>query len=114
MEPPLEAPGSPPGEDTAAPRRSRRPRSQGRLPSAPTGLERALHRKGWAHLPDGGAMPGKKPLEGVSDKEERMYEHIKESAQESGRYGKRAKEVAARRGPRNAPGTPPRACGPRR
>jgi len=41
-------------------------------------------------------MPGKKPLEGVSDKEERMYEHIKESAQESGRYGKRAKEVAAR------------------
>jgi hypothetical protein len=25
-----------------------------------------------------------------------MYEHIKESAQRSGRYGKRAKEVAAR------------------
>lgn len=25
-----------------------------------------------------------------------MYEHIKKSAQEEGRYGKRAKEVAAR------------------
>lgn len=41
-------------------------------------------------------MPGKKPLKGVGAKEERMYEHIKESAQKSGRYGKRAKEVAAR------------------
>lgn len=41
-------------------------------------------------------MPGKKPLRGVGSKEERMYEHIKESAQKSGRYGKRAKEVAAR------------------
>ncbi len=42
-------------------------------------------------------MPGKKgPLRGVGTKEERMYEHIKESAQRSGRYGKRAKEVAAR------------------
>jgi len=33
---------------------------------------------------------------GINKKEERMYEHIKESAQKSGRYGKRAKEVAAR------------------
>jgi hypothetical protein len=44
-------------------------------------------------------MPGKKkdkPLSGVSDKEERMYEHIKDSAKKSGRYGKRAEEVAAR------------------
>lgn len=41
-------------------------------------------------------MPGKKGLKGVSPKEERMYEHIKEEAQKSGRYGKRAKEVAAR------------------
>jgi hypothetical protein len=41
-------------------------------------------------------MPGRKPLKGVSEKEERMYEHIKESAQKSGRYGKRSKEVAAR------------------
>ncbi|MBX6315991.1 MAG: hypothetical protein IRY99_24220 [Isosphaeraceae bacterium] len=37
-----------------------------------------------------------KHLKGVSDKEQRMYEHIKESAEKSGRYGKRAKEVAAR------------------
>ncbi len=41
-------------------------------------------------------MPGRKSLSGVSAKERRKYEHIKESAQESGRYGKRAKEVAAR------------------
>jgi len=33
---------------------------------------------------------------GVSSKEQRQYEHIKESAQKSGRYGRRAKEVAAR------------------
>lgn len=42
------------------------------------------------------AMPGKKHLRGVSEKEQRQYEHIKESAEESGRYGGRAKEVAAR------------------
>ncbi len=41
-------------------------------------------------------MPGKKHLRGVSDKEQRKYEHIKESAEKSGRYGKRAEEVAAR------------------
>jgi hypothetical protein len=41
-------------------------------------------------------MPQKKPLRGVGDKEQRMYEHIKESAEKSGRYGDRAKEVAAR------------------
>ena len=41
-------------------------------------------------------MPGKKPLKGVGPKEERMYEHIKESAEQSGRYGDRAEEVAAR------------------
>ena len=41
-------------------------------------------------------MPGTKHLRGVSDKEQRQYEHIKESAEKSGRYGKRAKEVAAR------------------
>jgi hypothetical protein len=41
-------------------------------------------------------MPGRKHLNGVGPKEQRMYEHIKESAQKSGRYGKRAKEVAAR------------------
>ena len=31
-----------------------------------------------------------------SSKEQRQYEHIKESAQREGRYGKRAAEVAAR------------------
>ena len=41
-------------------------------------------------------MPGKKHLKGAGPKEQRQYEHIKESAQKSGRYGKRAKEVAAR------------------
>ena len=41
-------------------------------------------------------MPGKNHLRGVSGKEERQYEHIKESAEQSGRYGSRAKEVAAR------------------
>lgn len=41
-------------------------------------------------------MPGKQHLKGVSDKEQRQYEHIKESAEESGRYGDRAAEVAAR------------------
>ncbi|MFN7945399.1 MAG: hypothetical protein U0Z53_08610 [Blastocatellia bacterium] len=41
-------------------------------------------------------MPEKKHLRGVSNKEQRQYEHIKESAEKSGRYGKRAEEVAAR------------------
>jgi hypothetical protein len=41
-------------------------------------------------------MPGKKHVNGVGPKEERMYEHIKESAEKSGRYGDRAEEVAAR------------------
>jgi hypothetical protein len=41
-------------------------------------------------------MPGKKHLRGVGPKEQREYEHIKESAERSGRYGSRAKEVAAR------------------
>jgi hypothetical protein len=41
-------------------------------------------------------MPGTKHLRGVSAKEQREYEHIKESAQKSGRYGNRAAEVAAR------------------
>jgi len=44
-------------------------------------------------------MPDKKkkePVNGVSQKEARMYEHIKDSAKKSGRYGDRAEEVAAR------------------
>jgi hypothetical protein len=35
-------------------------------------------------------------VRGVSSKEKRQYEHIKQSAKRSGRYGRRAKEVAAR------------------
>ena len=35
------------------------------------------------------------PIKGTK-KEKRQYEDIKKSAQKSGRYGKRAKEVAAR------------------
>jgi hypothetical protein len=41
-------------------------------------------------------MPRGRHVRGVSKKEQRQYEHIKKSAQKSGRYGKRAKEVAAR------------------
>jgi hypothetical protein len=41
-------------------------------------------------------MPWGKHLRGVGKKEQRQYEHIKESAEKSGRYGKRAAEVAAR------------------
>jgi hypothetical protein len=41
-------------------------------------------------------MPKGKHLKGVNKKEQRMYEHIKESAEKKGKYGKRAKEVAAR------------------
>jgi len=38
----------------------------------------------------------KKYVRGVGPKEQRQYEHIKEAAEESGRYGGRAEEVAAR------------------
>ena len=41
-------------------------------------------------------MPENKHVRGVGPKEQRMYEHVKESAQKEGRYGKRAEEVAAR------------------
>ncbi len=41
-------------------------------------------------------MSGKKHLPGVGDKEQRQYEHIKEDAEKTGRYGERAEEVAAR------------------
>ena len=41
-------------------------------------------------------MAQKRHLRGGTSKEQRQYEHIKESAQKSGRYGKRAKEVAVR------------------
>jgi hypothetical protein len=41
-------------------------------------------------------MPGKEHLRGVGSKEQRQYEHIKQSAEKSGRYGGRTAEVAAR------------------
>jgi hypothetical protein len=41
-------------------------------------------------------MPEKKHLRGVGEKEQRQYEEIKKDAESSGRYGKRAEEVAAR------------------
>lgn len=42
-------------------------------------------------------MPGtRKTLRGVSLRERRKYEHIKKSAQKSGRYKGREAEVAAR------------------
>lgn len=41
-------------------------------------------------------MPGRKHLKGVGKKEQRQYEHILESSKKEGRYGRRAKEVAAR------------------
>jgi hypothetical protein len=44
----------------------------------------------------GEEMPGKRHVRGVGPKEQRQYEHILESARKEGRYGGRAKEVAAR------------------
>jgi hypothetical protein len=41
-------------------------------------------------------MPARKHVRGVGTKEQRQYEHILESSRKSGRYGRRAKEVAAR------------------
>jgi len=41
-------------------------------------------------------MPNKQHLPSVSDKEQRMYERVKESELDQGRSMKRAKEIAAR------------------
>jgi len=41
-------------------------------------------------------MPKQQHVPGTGKKEQRQYEHIKEEAEKSGRYGARAKEVAAR------------------
>ena len=40
-------------------------------------------------------MPQKEHLPSVSDKEQRMYEHIKESELDAGRSTRRAKAIAA-------------------
>jgi hypothetical protein len=42
------------------------------------------------------ASEEKEHVPGVGPKEQRQYEHIKEEAEKSGRYGDRAEEVAAR------------------
>ncbi len=41
-------------------------------------------------------MAQRQHLQGVSEKEQRQYEDIKESAEKEGRYKGREKEVAAR------------------
>ncbi|MDB6081604.1 MAG: hypothetical protein JWO53_876 [Chlamydiia bacterium] len=41
-------------------------------------------------------MSKKKHVQGIGDKEQKMYEQIVKSAKKTGRYGKRAEEVAAR------------------
>jgi len=41
-------------------------------------------------------MPQERHVRGVGPKEQREYEHIVESAKQSGRYEGREKEVAAR------------------
>ena len=41
-------------------------------------------------------MPRGRHVRGVGAKEQRMYEHIRDSARRSGRSGRRAKEIAAR------------------
>jgi len=41
-------------------------------------------------------MPGKKHVRGATKKQNRQYEHIKESELKQGRSTKRAKEIAAR------------------
>lgn len=41
-------------------------------------------------------MPNRTHLRGVSPAEQRQYERILEEAEKTGRYGDRAKEVAAR------------------
>jgi len=41
-------------------------------------------------------MPGKKHVRGATKKQNRQYEHIKDSELKKGRSTKRAKEIAAR------------------
>lgn len=41
-------------------------------------------------------MPGRKHVRGATGKQNRQYEHIKESYQRRGTSTKRAKEIAAR------------------
>ncbi len=59
-------------------------------------LSNLIMRKGEIHKPEEKDNKPEQHLHGVSNKEQREYEHIKESAEKSGRYGNRAEEVAAR------------------
>lgn len=66
------------------------------LSSLPTrGKQRRSHSRSYV-VRKAKSMAVKRHLRGASSKEQRQYEHIKKSAKRSGRYGKRAKEVAAR------------------
>jgi hypothetical protein len=59
--------------------------------------EKHKHLSAGAKKGHGRSKSGQKiHVRGVGDKEERMYEHILSSAKKDGRYGGRAKEVAAR------------------
>jgi hypothetical protein len=80
------AAGSPKKSTSAAKRASTK-----RSPASPAKRESSSHAATGEHTD-----PKGRGLRGVSGKEERMYEHIKEDARTSGRYGNRAKEVAAR------------------
>ena len=55
-------------------------------------LAEANHRIGLEEV----SYAREKHVRGASRKENRMYEHIKESAQKSGKSTKRAKEIAGR------------------
>ena len=61
---------------------------------------RAQHVNRYLRARPSTAVPGRGArlihLRGATTKEQRQYEHIKESAEKSGRYGDRAAEVAAR------------------
>src|SRR5580765_2168176 len=71
----------------------RRVRDRAQRPEPTPGIETRASGK-----PSGQATRGglKMPQQAWSDKRERQYEHIKESAQERGASTKRAKEIAAR------------------
>jgi hypothetical protein len=67
-----------------------------RRPRAVTPAQRVPRKNQGIDLPhEDDPMPGKQHLPNVSSKEQRMYEHIKESELEQGRSTKRAKSIAA-------------------
>jgi hypothetical protein len=67
-----------------------------RLRTAITRVQRASRENPGIDPPhEDSPMPGKQHLPNVSSKEQRMYEHIKESELEQGRSTKRAKSIAA-------------------